>query len=132
MKRIFTILAVLFAALTTTATAYAADTETQETVVGTDGYAPAGSSFDWPFSIDFATQKFTATVDLSTCQAEGANENVASIGTDIDAYFSNKQNAGNIHFYYTPSTKTLSCQYISSNANYGAWKYITPKTDIEG
>lgn len=132
MKRIFTFLSVLFAALMTTTATYAADAETQETVVGTDNYTPTGSSFDWPFTIDFATQKLTATVDLSTCQAEGTNENVASIGTDIDAYFSNKQNAGNIHFYYTPSTKTLSCQYISSNASYGAWKYITPKTDIEG
>lgn len=139
MRKIFTSLALLVAAMTMTTTAYAAAANngtqaaaTAETTVGEDNYAPAGASFDWSFDIDFATQKFTATVDLSTCSADNTNENVLSVGTDINAYFSNVQNAGNIHFYYTPSTKTLSCQYISSNENYGAWKYIIPKTDIEG
>lgn len=137
MKKIFTLLALLLPAMALTVTANAANDMTKadaatETVVGEDNYAPAGSTFDWSFDIDFTTQKFTATVDLSTCSADNTNENVLSVGTDINAYFSNLQNAGNIHFYYTPSTKTLSCQYISSNESYGAWKYITPKTDVEG
>lgn len=139
MKKIFTSLALLVCAMIVPATLHAAadSNETQtaataETTVGEDNYAPAGASFDWSFNIDFSTQKFTATVDLSTCSADNTNENVLSVGTDINAYFSNLQNAGNIHFYYTPSTKTLSCQYISSNESYGAWKYITPKSDIEG
>lgn len=71
-------------------------------------------------------------VDLSTCAADAENENVASIGTDINAWFSNVANAGNIHLYYTPATKTLTCCYISSNASYGAWKYSKELTDIEG
>ena len=71
-------------------------------------------------------------VDLSTCAADAENENVASIGTDINAWFSNVANAGNIHIYYTPATKTLTCWYISSNASYGAWKYSKELTDIEG
>ena len=123
MKKIFTSLVLLLSAITMSAA---------ETVVGEDNYAPNGASFTWNFEIDLSTQKFTAVVDLSTCNADNTNENVFSVGTDINAYFSNKQMAGNIHFYYTPSTKTLSCQYISSNKSYGAYKYITPLENIEG
>lgn len=101
-------------------------------VVGEDGYQPAGNAFDWDFDIDHYAEKFVAVVDLSTCAADAENENVASIGTDINAWFSNVANAGNIHIYYTPATKTLTCWYISSNASYGAWKYSKELTDIEG
>lgn len=101
-------------------------------VVGEDGYQPAGKAFDWDFDIDHYAEKFVAVVDLSTCAADAENENVASIGTDINAWFSNVANAGNIHIYYTPATKTLTCWYISSNASYGAWKYSKELTDIEG
>lgn len=101
-------------------------------VVGEDGYQPAGKAFDWDFDIDHYAEKFVAVVDLSTCAADAENENVASIGTDINAWFSNVANAGNIHLYYTPATKTLTCWYISSNASYGAWKYSKELTDIEG
>ena len=52
--------------------------------------------------------------------------------TEINTWFSNVANAGNIHIYYTPATKTLTCWYISSNASYGAWKYSKELTDIEG
>lgn len=101
-------------------------------VVGEDGYQPAGKAFDWDFDIDHYAEKFVAVVDLSTFAADAENENVASIGTDINAWFSNVANAGNIHIYYTPATKTLTCWYISSNASYGAWKYSKELTDIEG
>jgi hypothetical protein len=101
-------------------------------VVGEDGYQPAGKAFDWDFDIDHYAEKFVAVVDLSTCAADAENENVASIGTDINTWFSNVANAGNIHIYYTPATKTLTCWYISSNASYGAWKYSKELTDIEG
>lgn len=99
-------------------------------VVGEDGYQPAGKAFDWDFDIDHYAEKFVAVVDLSTCAADAEKENVASIGTDINAWFSNVANAGNIHIYYTPATKTLTCWYISSNASYGAWKYSKELTDI--
>ena len=101
-------------------------------VVGEDGYQPAGKAFDGDFDIDHYAEKFVAVVDLSTCAADAENENVASIGTDINTWFSNVANAGNIHIYYTPATKTLTCWYISSNASYGAWKYSKELTDIEG
>lgn len=101
-------------------------------VVGEDGYQPVGKAFDWDFDINHYAEKFVAVVDLSTCAADAENENVASIGTDINAWFSNVANAGNIHIYYTPATKTLTCWYISSNASYGAWKYSKELTDIEG
>lgn len=100
-------------------------------VVGEDGYQPAGKAFDWDFDIDHYAEKFVAVVDLSTCAADAENENVASIGTDINTWFSNVANAGNIHIYYTPATKTLTCWYISSNASYGAWKYSKELTEGE-
>lgn len=107
-------------------------TASTDKVVGEDGYQPAGKAFDWDFDIDHYTEKFVAVVDLSTCAADAENENVASIGTDINTWFSNVANAGNTHIYYTPATKTLTCWYISSNASYGAWKYSKELTDIEG
>ena len=108
------------------------DFPAEAVVVGTDNYAPAGEAFDWEFNIDFKTQKLSAVIDLSTCNANNTNENVCSIGTDINNWFSGVAMGGNIHIYYTPSTKTLNCWYISSNATLGAWKYNNQISDIEG
>ena len=103
-----------------------------EIVVGEDGFHKDNASFGWDFAIDFNTQKFVAVVDLSTCSADNTKENVASIGTDIAEWFSGVAMGGNIHIYYTPSTKELLCWYISSNETLGAWKYSKTLSDIEG
>lgn len=108
------------------------DFPAEAVVVGTDNYAPAGEAFDWEFNIDFKTQKLSAVIDLSTCNANNTNENVCSIGTDINNWFSGVAMGGNIHIYYTPSTKTLNCWYISSNETLGAWKYNSKLENIEG
>lgn len=108
------------------------DTKPEGTVVGEDGFHTDNASFAWDFAIDFNTQKFVAVVDLSTCNADNSKENVASIGTDITEWFSGVTMGGNIHIYYTPSTKELLCWYISSNETLGAWKYSKTLSDIEG
>lgn len=123
MKRIFTFIFMLFAVMTATAA--------EPIVVGEDNYKPAGESFAWDFDIDFQTQKFTTTVDLSACT--GTNENVASFGTDISNYFGGVYLGGNIHFYYTAETKTLTCVYVSVvNAQFGVWKFNRSYENVEG
>ena len=123
MKRIFTFIFMLFSVMTAMAA--------EPTVVGEDNYKPAGDSFAWDFDIDFQTQKFTTTVDLSTCT--GTNENVASFGTDISNYFGGVYPGGNIHFYYTADTKTLTCVYVSvANESFGVWKFNRTYENVEG
>lgn len=123
MKRIFTFIFMLFSVMTAMAA--------EPTVVGEDNYKPAGESFAWDFDIDFQTQKFTTTVDLSTCT--GTNENVASFGTDISNYFGGVYPGGNIHFYYTAETKTLTCVYVSVvNESFGVWKFNRTYENVEG
>ena len=63
MKKLFTLIALLFSTLTV----MAAD----PVVVGEDNYHQDDASFAWDFDIDFLTQKFEATVDLSACKNEG-------------------------------------------------------------
>ena len=58
MKKLFTFIALLFSTLTV----MAAD----PVVVGEDNFHQDDASFAWDFNIDFMTQKFEATVDLST------------------------------------------------------------------
>ena len=90
-------------------------------VIGTDGYKSTGSTFNNSFSINLSSQKFVAHIDLYTCKND--NENVLSIGSSTS---SSDSNAGNIHLYYSPSTKTLLCQYV-----YATNKYTAKLTDIE-
>ena len=123
MKRIFTFIFMLFAVMTAKAA--------EPVVVGEDNYKPAGESFAWDFDIDFQTQKFTTTVDLAECT--GTNENVASFGTDISNYFGGVYPGGNIHFYYTAETKTLTCVYVSvANESFGVWKFNRSYENVEG
>lgn len=123
MKKLLTFVMLLFAVLTATAA--------EPTVVGEDNYQPAGASFAWDFDIDFQTQKFAATVDLSTCT--GTNENVASFGTDISNYFGAVYPGGNIHFYYTAETKTLTCTYVSVvNETFGVYRFNRSYENVEG
>ena len=123
MKKLFTFIALLFSTLTV----MAAD----PVVVGEDNFHQDDASFAWDFNIDFMTQKFEATVDLSTCKNEG--ENVFSLGWNIDNWYSGKNPSGYIHCYYTAATKQLVCKYISVvNDDFGIWQYAQTLDDIEG
>ena len=46
-------------------------------------YTPNGSSFSKETTIDFQKQTFKVVLDLSTCQSSKTNENVLSIGNDL-------------------------------------------------
>lgn len=109
------------------------DTDPKDgTVVGEDNFNQTDASFDWDFPIDFKTQKLVSTIDLSTCNANNTNEDVFSIGTDIQNWSSGVANGGNIHCYYTPSTKSLSLFYISANSQLGTYTYDKEISDVEG
>ena len=85
MKKIFTFLALLFVAMTTVTSAYAADTDADGVILGFDNYRPGGNSFRWKFDIDFTKQKFVAVVNVNSCRKGEPDENIASIGTDIQS-----------------------------------------------
>ena len=75
------------------------------TVVGTDGYAPAGEKFAWDAAIDWNTQKLVAAIDVTGCT--GTNEGILSLGSNIDSW------AGvHFHLYYTRSSNTLQVNYL--------------------
>lgn len=48
-------------------------------------YTPNGKSFKYETAINFQKQSFKAVLDLSTCDDSKANENVLSIGDDLQA-----------------------------------------------
>lgn len=79
--------------------------DVEGTVVGTDGYAPAGEKFAWDAAIDWNTQKLVAAIDVTGCT--GTNEDILSLGSNIDSW------AGvHFHLYYTRSTNTLQVNYL--------------------
>ena len=85
--------------------------EIEGTVIGEDGYQPAGSSFTWTGNIDWASQKLVASIDVTSCT--GTNECILSVGNSISAW-----NGTHFHLYYTRSTNTLQVNYLdASNGN---------------
>lgn len=79
--------------------------DVEGTVVGTDGYAPAGEKFAWDATIDWNTQKLVAAIDVTGCT--GTNEDILSLGSNIDSW------AGvHFHLYYTRSSNTLQVNYL--------------------
>ena len=80
------------------------------TVVGTDGYAPAGEKFAWDATIDWNTQKLVAAIDVTGCT--GANEGILSVGDAISAWPGN-----HFHLYYTRSNNTLQVNYLEGSKN---------------
>lgn len=74
-------------------------------------YAPGKDKFFTVTNIDFDSQQLEATIDLSTCT--GANENVLSVGDDIDVF--NSKGHYNLHFYYTKGGQ-LEIDYLANSA----------------
>ena len=69
-------------------------------------YTPNGKSFSYETAINFQKQSFKAVLDLSTCDDSKANENVLSIGDDLQG--ANGWGGVNvIHLFYTKSSSTL-------------------------
>ena len=104
--------------------AFAAETKTD---ILTD-YTPNGSSFSYQTAIDFQKQSFRAVLDLSTCQSTTTNENVLSIGEDLQGT-SDWGNANVIHLFYTKSSNTLQVNCFNGGASY---TYREDHTNILG
>ena len=68
-------------------------------------YAPNGTKFAFPFTINWETQKLVAKLDLSTCRRYTNNEDIITVGTDNgrgDVSLWNPNNGeANCHLYYT-------------------------------
>ena len=118
-------LVALLALLALAATqAFAADTKTDILT----NYAPSGSSFDNQTAIDFQKQSFKAVLDLSTCQSTTTNENVLSIGDDLQGT-TGWGYANVIHIFYTKSSNTLQVNCFNGGASY---TYREDHTGISG
>lgn len=69
-------------------------------------YTPNGKSFSYETAINFQKQSFKAVLDLSTCDDSKANENILSIGEDLQG--ANGWGGVNvIHLFYTKSNNNL-------------------------
>lgn len=122
IKQHIVALAVLLALVVTQA--FAAETKTD---ILTD-YTPNGSSFSNQTEIDFQKQSFKAVLDLSTCQSTTTNENVLSIGDDLQGT-NDWGNANVIHLFYTKSSNTLQVNCFNGGASY---TYREDHTNISG
>lgn len=122
IKQHIVALAALFALVVTQA--FAAETKTD---ILTD-YMPNGSSFSKQTAIDFQKQSFKAVLDLSTCQSTTTNENVLSIGNDLQGT-NDWGNANVIHLFYTKSSNTLQVNCFNGGASY---TYRKDHTNISG
>lgn len=122
IKQHIVALAALLALVVTQA--FAAETKTD---ILTD-YTPNGSSFSNQTEIDFQKQSFKAVLDLSTCQSTTTNENVLSIGEDLQGA-NGWGNANVIHLFYTKSSNTLQVNCFNGGASY---TYREDHTSISG
>lgn len=91
-------------------------------------YTPNGSSFSKQTTIDFQKQTFKVVLDLITCQSTTTNENVLSIGDDLQGT-TGWGYANVIHLFYTKSSNTLQVNCFNGGANY---TYRENHTNISG
>ena len=95
-------------------------------------YTPDGKSFKYETVINFQKQSFKAVLDLSTCDDSKANENVLSIGDDLQG--ANGWGGVNvIHLFYTKSNNNLEldCFDPGSRTHYEILKNISGELTIE-
>lgn len=83
-------------------------------VDGSVNFTPNGQSFEWTnIPIDWNTQKLVAVIDLSTCGAYTANENILSVGENVGAW-----KIGGWHFYYTKSANRMKADYLTTGGDH--------------
>ena len=95
-------------------------------------YTPDGKSFKYETAINFQKQSFKAVLDLSTCDDSKANENVLSIGDDLQG--ANGWGGVNvIHLFYTKNNSQLEldCFDPGSRTHYEILKNISGELTIE-
>ena len=72
-----------------------------ETLPLTD-FLPDGATFQYPFTINWDTQKLVAKLDLTTCHENQANENLFSLSDNVDVLANwNVTDDGYLALYYT-------------------------------
>ena len=86
-------------------------------------YAPNGTAFGFPFTINWDTQKLVAKLDLSTCSRYTHNEGIITVGTnngsgDISLWNPNAGEANchlyYTHYYYGTDEKQLNLHYLEN------------------
>ena len=95
-------------------------------------YTPNGKSFKYETAINFQKQSFKAVLDLSTCDDSKANENILSIGDDLQG--ANGWGGVNvIHLFYTKNNSQLEldCFDPGSRTHYEILKNISGELTIE-
>ena len=112
----------------------ATQTFAAETKLLSDNYTPDGSSFSEQTTIDFQKQTFKAVLDLSTCKSSTTNENVLSIGNDLqDAKGWGGSGVYVIHMFYTSSEDSLQVNCFNGTAQLTHRKsyYVSKEVTIE-
>ncbi len=67
-----------------------------------ENFVPDGATFQYPFAINWDNQKLVATLDLSTCHEQQANENLFSLSDNVDVLSNwNPTDDGFLSLYYT-------------------------------
>ena len=95
-------------------------------------YTPTGKSFSYETAINFQKQSFKAVLDLSTCDDSKANENILSIGDDLQGA-TGWGGVNVIHLFYTKSNNNLEldCFDPRSRTHYEVLKDISGELTIE-
>ena len=118
-----------FAAIITLLVLAATQAFAAETSLLSD-YTLNGESFLNTTTIDFQKQTFKVVLDLSTCQSTTTNENVLSIGNDLqDANGWGGSGIYVIHIFYTKSSNTLQVNCFNGGASN---TYREDHTNISG
>ena len=95
-----------------------------------------GDNFSEQTTIDFQKQTFKAVLDLNTCKSSTTNENVLSIGNDLQG--ANGWGGSGIyviHIFYTKSSNTLQVNCFNGDINEkneGVYTYRGDHTSISG
>ena len=97
-------------------------------------YSPNGETFQNSVDVNFQKQTFKVVLDLSTCKSTTTNENVLSIGNDLqDANGWGGSGIYVIHLFYTKSSKTLQVNCFNGDVNEkneGVYTYRKDHTGI--
>ena len=122
-----------FAAIITLLVLAATQALAAETSLLSD-YTPNGESFQYYVNtIDFQKQTFKAVLDLSSCQSNTTNENVLSIGNDLqDANGWGGSGIYVIHIFYTKSSKTLQVNCFNGGIKSDGSGLLSHREDYTG
>ena len=96
-------------------------------------YKPDGSSFKYETAINFQEQSFKAVLDLGSCQRSTTNENVLSIGNDLQGA-SGWGGSGIyvIHIFYTKSSNTLQVNCFNGGLKSDGSGLLSHREDYTG